>query len=74
MILFESDFKKYNAIVHNETKNVSFLKVATILKKMGIANHNFLLALHNPLLRNIDPHSPDLTTEEIGMIVEECFN
>lgn len=72
MILFYNDWLKYNkAIIHTDTKNKSFLHIAQLYKEMGIKNHAFLLALHNPDLRNIDPNSDNLTTEEIAMIVEE---
>jgi len=73
MILFYEDWKKYpNAIVHLETRNESFLRLARLLKYMGIKNHAFMLALHNPLLRNVDPHDPNLDLETKQMIAEEC--
>jgi len=72
MILFEEDWGKYpEAIIHNSTTNGYARKVATILKKMGNSNHAFVLALHNPRLVNIDPHSDNLTELELGMIVDE---
>jgi len=73
MILFYEDWEKYpNAIVHLNTKNESFIRIAKLLKHMGIKNHAFMLALHNPLLKDIDPHDPNLTLEEKLMIGEEC--
>jgi len=73
MILFYEDWKKYpTAIVHLNTKNESFLRLARLLKYMGIKNHAFMLALHNPLLKNIDPHDPNLTEEQKAMVIEEC--
>jgi len=72
MILFKSDWKKYpTASLHLETKNDSFIKYAKKLKIMGVKNYAFPLALINSLLRNIDPHSPNLTREEKAMIIEE---
>jgi len=72
MILYLKDWKKYpKAVLHTNTKNVSFLRTAALLKKMGVKNHSFLLALHNPALLNVDPWSPNLTQVEIEMIVEE---
>lgn len=73
MILFLEDWDKYpHAIVDTNTKNKSAVHMAILLKAMGIENHAFPLALHNPLLQNIDPHSDSLSKEEITMITEEC--
>lgn len=73
MILFEEDWNKFpSAIVHAETKNRSWLKLATIYKKMGIKNNYFHLALINPLLKDLDPHDPNLTTEQCAMMRAEC--
>jgi len=72
MILFLEDWKKYpNAVLQLNTKNESFIRVAKLLKHMGIKNHAFMLALHNPALLEVDPWSPNLTAVEIEMIVEE---
>ena len=68
-ILLGADWKKYpNAIIHHETKNRSFVRLASIYRAMGIKNHAFILALHNPELKDVDPHSPTLTVEQMGMI------
>ena len=73
MILFQSDWEKYpKAVVHTSTRNRSAVKLALKFKKMGIKNHAFFLALHNPLLQNVNPNSPDLTPEEMVMIGMEC--
>jgi len=73
MILFYEDWDKYpEAVVHVETKNKSFLRIARLYKHMGIKNHAFMLALHNPALRNIDPHDENLSLEHKIMIAEEC--
>jgi len=72
MILYLDDWKKYpNATLQLNTKNESFLHVAKLFKRMGIKNHAFMLALHNPALMDIDPWSPNLTKVEIEMIAEE---
>jgi len=72
MILFLEDWYKHpTAIVHKKTRNRSFIRFAGLLKKMGIKNHTFMLALHNPLLEKIDPHSDKLTMEEKIMIAVE---
>jgi len=72
MILFKEDWLKYpNAVVHLSTKNESFLKMAASLKKSGVGNYLFPLALHNPRLQTVDAHSKNLTTEERIMIARE---
>ncbi len=73
MILFLEDWQKYpNAIVHESTKNISFLRFAALLKKMGVKNHVFMLALHNPRLEYIDTFSPNLSVETMVEIAIEC--
>lgn len=73
MILFLEDWNKYpSAVMHTTTKNTSWLRLALLYKQMGVVNHAFHLALHNPMLADIDPWSEDLTQEEIIMIVAEC--
>jgi hypothetical protein len=73
MILFYDDWLKYpNAIVHESTKNSSFLRLAALYKKMGVKNHAFILALLNPELENIDPHDPNLTVEQMVAVGIEC--
>lgn len=72
MILTLEDWKKYpKAIVDNQTKNKSFIHLAQVYRAMGIKNHAFLLALHNPLLQGVDPHDPNLTIEQMKMIAIE---
>jgi hypothetical protein len=71
-ILFKSDWQLYpSAVIHLETRNKSFLKIAALYKSMGVDNHAFMLALHNPLLRNVDPFDPHLTMELKAMIAAE---
>lgn len=73
MILHESDWAKYpHAIADFETKNVSFLQYVKTLKAMNISNHAWPLALHNPALQGVDPHSPDLDTATMTAIGVEC--
>jgi len=73
MILFEKDWEYYpSAIVHLTTRNESWVHLAKTYKAMGIKNHVFHLALINPALEFIDPHSPNLTQNEIDMIAAEC--
>lgn len=74
MILFAQDWAKYpTAIVHESTRNESFLRQAAVYQSMGIENCAFLLALINPALEHVDPFDVDnLTQEQIDMIIVEC--
>lgn len=72
MILYLDDWKNYpHAIVDNKTKNKTFIHLAQVYRAMGVKNHAFLLALHNPLLQGVDPHDPNLTEEQKFMIATE---
>lgn len=74
MILFAEDWRKYpTAIVDTDTPNKSFVHLAQVFKKMGIKNHSFILSLLNPKLKGVDPHSPDLTQEQMVAIAYECW-
>lgn len=74
-ILFKEDWLKYpNAIIHTNTNNKEWLKMAYKLREMGVYNCEFLLALHNPMLEFVDPHSPNLTQKQMEMIYVECVN
>lgn len=73
MILFEKDWGKYpSAIIHESTRNESFKRLSALYRAMGVKNHAFPLALINPDLEHVDPHSPDLTPELIAAIAVEC--
>ena len=73
MILYKNDWLKFpSAIVDLTTTNISYIRLAGVYKAMNIDNHSFCLALHNPLLQGIDPHSNKLTQEQIMMIAVEC--
>ena len=73
MILFEDDWENYpTAIVDVNTKNRSFVRLAGVLKKMGISNHYFFLALINPELQGIDPHDPNISPADAAAVAIEC--
>lgn len=73
MILYEADWQRYpTAIIDYNTTNESFLRMAALYKKMGVKNHAFMLALTQPELQGLDPHSPDLTLDQKVMIGTEC--
>lgn len=72
-ILFLEDWKKYpGAIIDTDTKNESFVRLSLLYREMGIENHAFILSLHNPLLKGVDPFDPNLTREQILMISVEA--
>jgi hypothetical protein len=75
-ILYEQDWEDYpDAVLQLNTKNKSFLRHAALMKEMGIKNHNFILALHDPDLLDVDPHDyANLTPELLMKIVWECKN
>lgn len=57
MILYEKDFAEYNATLHLNTTNVSFIRMAKLLKDLGIKNNKFFLALLDRDIANYDPHN-----------------
>lgn len=71
-VRFLKDFSRFNAGVHRETTNKSFLRTAEIFRQMGIKNYYFLLQINNPLIKDLDPWDPNLTEEQQLMILNEC--
>jgi hypothetical protein len=74
MILYSSDWNKeenLGAIADYDTSNTSFSDLAIKLKMMGVENNDFMLALHYPELKGIDPHSSNLTVEQVLLITVE---
>jgi hypothetical protein len=75
MILFEQDWLKYpNAIIDTKTSNQSYVRLASVYRKMGVKNNAFCLALINPGLQGLDPFAPDLTIEEMAAVAVEVKN
>jgi len=75
MILFLEDWdlpENASATVHTQTTNQSFLDLSVLLRTMGVENHTFFLALHDPSLVDVDPFDPNLSQEQIVAIVQEC--
>lgn len=67
-ILFKQDWEKYpTAVVDYQTKNTSFLKLVDLYAGMGVDNCEFPLALLQPELIGVDPHDPDVLTDENTM-------
>lgn len=61
MILFDRDVQKFDIHIHTETTNLSFVRMAILLRKMGVKNHLFFLSLVQPELIGVDPHDPRLS-------------
>lgn len=73
MILFAKDWAQYpTAIIDLQTPNRSFVRIAQLYKSMGVKNHAFPLALIQPELQGVDPHSPNLSQEQKVLIALEC--
>lgn len=73
MVLFEEDFVTQNAIVDTQTKNLSFIKMAILLNKMGVKNNLFPLALIDKDLLGVDPYNlKDDSVELKQRIAYEC--
>lgn len=69
MILFQEDWKKFpTAFPDISTTNESWVKLAALLKSMGVTNYYFMLALYQPILKGVDPYSENLS-EEIKMAI-----
>lgn len=74
-ILFANDWKRFpNAIVDYETKNESFLRMASLYNEMGIKNSVFHLVLLQPELQGVDPYDENLSNETKIKIGLECKN
>ncbi len=72
MFLFEEDWDRYpRAVLDYNCPNRSFLNYSLLLKEMGIRNWKFPIALINSDLLGKDPHSPNLSLEEMAMFSEE---
>ena len=74
MILYLRDWDKpenKNSLVHTSTKNQSFIDLANVLKKMGLKNYYFHLALHDPDLEYVDPFADNLSPQMIVKIANE---
>lgn len=73
-ILFLEDWDKYpNAICH-QTKNTTWLEMASKYKSMGVKNYYSHLALINPELAEYDPHDPYLDDRIKLEMIREAQN
>lgn len=72
ILLYKNDYQRIPGIIDTKTTNTSFIKMAMVLKKMGIKNHSFMLFLTQPELQGVDPFSPNLTERQKNLIGIEC--
>jgi len=71
-ILFQKDIHRHDIIIDTKTKNESFLRMSLLLKRMGIKNNKFFLALHDRELQGVDPHDPNISNAMKMKIAFEC--
>jgi len=76
MFLFYQDYAHLGSDhIHIHTRNRSFLRMAAILKQMGIKNNRFFLMLIDKDLQHVDPHNLPNDSKELKMkIAMECKN
>lgn len=73
MILHDGDIDHYPGAIYDlETSNKSFVRYVALLRKMGVNNAYFCLALLQPELQGVDPHSPYLDEMTKIKIWREC--
>lgn len=76
-IRFRDEWMDYpSAVIHYETRNESFLRLAEILHTMGISNCAFHLALIDESLKDLDPHDVESLTEaqKHAILIESTRN
>ena len=61
-----------NYCVDSTTKNRSFVSVSEELRKRGVENNDFMLALFDPRLKGVNPYHPNLRSEIKSAIRKEC--
>jgi hypothetical protein len=72
-ILYERKRREVKTMIYDiNTKNRSFLKIASALRAYDIKNNKFMLALYDESLVGIDPFSKDLTDAQKIAIFREC--
>lgn len=72
-IMFNEDWSKYGAQIHSNTTNSTFVRIANVLKTMGIKNNTFMLSLFDTTLLHVDPHDYKNITPELSIrIFYEC--
>lgn len=70
-----SDIKQINGKYYDfGCKNESFLTTAKELKTLGVKNYYFMLRIDNPRVADIDPFKPNITPQEIQLLMQEFKN
>ena len=64
--------RRVGPIYDFKTKNKSFITTYQQLRMNNVQNAAFHLILLNPRLQGVDPHSKDLTPQQVMWIVQEC--
>ena len=59
-------------IIDYETTNVSFIAMASILRRKGVKNYNFFLKLYDEDLQGVDPKDPNLSMAMKMKVIMEC--
>ena len=73
IILFLEDWAKYpQSIADTSTTNKTWLEMAKLYHHMGIKNHMFPLALHDPSLQGVDPFDTNIPLQTQLKIAIEC--
>jgi hypothetical protein len=73
VILFQNDWATENANIHYDTNNKSFIRAAMVLKRLGIQNYQWPLALYQSELAKYDPHNLKDNSEELRLKIGlEC--
>ena len=57
--------------IQRETTNQSFMDMHYYLKRIGVRNNDFFLALYNPALAGVDPRDPNLSVMQKAMVLDE---
>lgn len=73
MVLFKKDILNQGAYIDTATTNISFIKMAIQLNKMGVRNNTFFLSLYDRDLIGRDPYNlNDDSLELRARIAQEC--
>ncbi len=74
MFLYKHDYDQLGPQYFDaNTRNSSFIRMFAILKRMGVENNKFFLAITQPELSGIDPHNLTDNSEELKLkIALEC--
>lgn len=66
--------KYYDFSTTGPNANESFLTTAKELKEVGIKNYYFMLRIDNPRVADIDPFKPNITPQEVQLLMNEFRN